>query len=758
MAIIINEGFDVNAPSTIDRRLIVDRADGTTSSLVSLTPQYNYPNMYVWVKDEKVFYYLNDIVDDNGSPGATLSDWAQASGGVSGCAKSGYVSGDYFSGPVVASASVVFDTPYSSASYSVVVTSHAFDEFDYVYSVIDKTANGFTIRTDIPGPLGATAMWITNCFDGSGLSSGGGGSAGTQGPTGSLSEGITGSTPFYINDDWTVQSTFLYNDGNQISINGGGLGSVGTPSSYTTSTAEFTVWGTSVFEDDSDAFTRLTHRNWASGPTAAAEISVQSYNHNSDSLVGYSFGSLNSCFTAFPGYGRPGDSFIYSSQAARSLNIIQQNNTNESGWNNNFQNGDIKFFANGDAQSGGGAATPTFRLFGSNDSLPAGGILSGSRELRYGDESTLNLQINSSTDQGYYVITKAASTMTSKWTLTWPVQGPGSYSTIENTVLMFNTSSNTFIWGTAGAFGVVKGLGSESSIDSEEIAFGTGAGITSSNTFTFDSSNVNLISSTGSQITGTSKFSSIISGCSNTIHSSLGSTILGGCQNFIFENSDSSSVISSNCSGHTSSSTRSVIISSLNSCNSGGDNSTIISGICNKISNIVYGSGNSLLMFGACNSIIGSSLQSGILGGCKNIMTASNNSIILGGNNLQINGINNMVYVPSIRGFGSVQFNLATSSTNYTLDADNFTLLAYPSNSGMTVSLPTAISSPHRLYVIKKDGSSTQSIVYIGPSASDTIEGYAGSIELINPWDYNMLQSDGVSMWIKLGGAVGINL
>jgi len=173
---------------------------------------------------------------------------------------------------------------------------------------------------------------------------------------------------------------------------------------------------------------------------------------------------------------------------------------------------------------------------------------------------------------------------------------------------------------------------------------------------------------------------------------------------------------------------------------------------------VVPSSGGSLAMFGYSNSIYGMSRHSGILGGCKNTMTASCNSIILGGNNLQMNSINDMVYVPSIRGFGSVQFDLATSSSDYTLNKDNFTLLAYPPITGMTVSLPTAISSPHRLYVIKKDGSSTQSIVYIDPNGSDTIEGYAGSIELINPWDYNMLQSDGVNMWIKLGGAVGINL
>ena len=86
MAIIINEGFDVNSPYTIDKRLIVDRVDGTTASLVSLIPQYNYVNMYVWVKEEKAFYYLNNTVNDNGNPGATVSDWTKLLSGSGGSA------------------------------------------------------------------------------------------------------------------------------------------------------------------------------------------------------------------------------------------------------------------------------------------------------------------------------------------------------------------------------------------------------------------------------------------------------------------------------------------------------------------------------------------------------------------------------------------------------------------------------------------------------------------------------------------------
>ena len=180
MSFIINTNFSVNSPYPIDIRLIVDRVDGVTASLVSLDTGYNYTNMYVWVREEKAFYYLIDTPDDPLAPGATISDWFLFSGGggATGCAKSGYVPGTSFTGNP-ATASVVFGTPYQSASYSVVVTGEAFDSIDYAYSVIDKTSSGFIIRVDTSGPITATAMWITNCWDGSGLSSGG--AAGAQG-------------------------------------------------------------------------------------------------------------------------------------------------------------------------------------------------------------------------------------------------------------------------------------------------------------------------------------------------------------------------------------------------------------------------------------------------------------------------------------------------------------------------------------------------------------------------------------------------
>ena len=83
MSVIINTNFNVNAPVEIDGRLLVDRVDGTTSSLVSLTTGYNYRNMYVWVREEKAFYYL---INSTTQGGATSSDWTKLSTGVGGSA------------------------------------------------------------------------------------------------------------------------------------------------------------------------------------------------------------------------------------------------------------------------------------------------------------------------------------------------------------------------------------------------------------------------------------------------------------------------------------------------------------------------------------------------------------------------------------------------------------------------------------------------------------------------------------------------
>ena len=103
----------------------------------------------------------------------------------------------------------------------------------------------------------------------------------------------------------------------------------------------------------------------------------------------------------------------------------------------------------------------------------------------------------------------------------------------------------------------------------------------------------------------------------------------------------------------------------------------------------------------------------------------------------------------------SVGQTTSSNLTAYTLTERDFTVLAW---GGVTISLPDASDARHRLYVIKKMNQATQSLVDITPSDGDNIEGYTGGIQLMNQYDYNILQSDGYNMWIKLGGAVGFNL
>jgi len=216
--------------------------------------------------------------------------------------------------------------------------------------------------------------------------------------------------------------------------------------------------------------------------------------------------------------------------------------------------------------------------------------------------------------------------------------------------------------------------------------------------------------------------------CFNSILYSSHSQIVGNTSSRfnIIMGSTGSSIQSLYCSGKGK--------SSFNSCNS-----------------LIIG-GNSNNIIGACNSVI--------LGGCGITIIGGTTSVSAVGQNCNFSDV---VAVPSLRGFGSLALSVKTASnttypTGVCLDDNFFTLIAYPNDPGsLNVCLPYA-DALGRLYVIKKAGTSTYSTVTVRPRGSDCIDGYSGDIELINPWDYYMLQADGVDNWIKLGGAVGINL
>jgi hypothetical protein len=151
----------------------------------------------------------------------------------------------------------------------------------------------------------------------------------------------------------------------------------------------------------------------------------------------------------------------------------------------------------------------------------------------------------------------------------------------------------------------------------------------------------------------------------------------------------------------------------------------------------------------------GNPLQNGITGSTiyytGSAWTFSNTNLYNNGTYVGIgitNSSTNTFETPSsnLHVFGSLSLDVKTASTSYTLSDKNTTLLSYPSTD-ITVSLPTAISARHRLYIVKNmTGGGTVSVV---PDGGDTIE-TSGTWLLQDQWDLLMVQSDGVNMWIRL--------
>ena len=304
-------------------------------------------------------------------------------------------------------------------------------------------------------------------------------------------------------------------------------------------------------------------------------------------------------------------------------------------------------------------------------------------------------------------------------------------------------------------------IGGSPLINVSQIAFGcdNSIGITSSSALSFSQSTCNTkigdsVSYFGKNtcrsvvISGgpNAKSANVITGSSNIISGanyytkvddSKYSTILSGLKNFLTKGYHSS-IISSGS------------IISCGICSS-SHIASYLGTICDSFRSSVIST---------TNFCIGSSCYSSIIGGSNNTILSSTSSVIIGGKGLTLSNVNNQVITPSLCVSGALSLQVITASNNITLGTSNFTLLAFaPSNgAGMTVSLPSASVARHRMYVIKKMDASTQSFVFIKPNSGDNIEGTTTYITLESPYDYNMLQSDGANTWIKLGGAVGINL
>lgn len=172
------------------------------------------------------------------------------------------------------------------------------------------------------------------------------------------------------------------------------------------------------------------------------------------------------------------------------------------------------------------------------------------------------------------------------------------------------------------------------SIDNTEIAFGNGIGLTSSDVFTFNSSTLNFIASTGSSINGSSR-STILGGCLNIIcNSSCNSSILGGTGSIISDGSSRSSIIGGGNNLILFGSYESSIFGGkCGTINGGSQKSSIIGGKCGLITD---GSWHSSIIGGEINLICNSSCNSSILGGTGSVIFVGRNSSIVGGINNSI--------------------------------------------------------------------------------------------------------------------------
>jgi hypothetical protein len=752
MAVTINtDGFAINFASSIDRRLIVDRVDGTTASLVSLEPNYNYRNMYVWVKEEKAFYYLIDTPDEGG---ATVSDWAQASGGVGG------------------SASAIDFEEIAFGTGTGITSSNLFT-FDVSKANLIFGTNSISASTD--AKLGRNNVVIGGCCNDI-----------YQNNFSELSDGLKNSIILggeYNSLKQSIDAAIIGGSGSIIcsadcSIIGGGEGN------YLRSVQKSTIIGGSdnkicssrgsgIFAGDENTI----YSSGLVGNECCRSVIIggsKNYSHSSEdsTILGGKSGSLTQSNRS--GILGGCENTIFSSNNSVIIGGIGLTLSNE---DSVVYVPELKI-----STASNSSTTDKVLVWDTTDnyvkyrdvSTIGGNVTIDLTEIAFGTGTGITSSNDFRLETGNNLILSNKSSINSSSFSS--IIGGACFSTI--TASQYSTLISSYLSSikSSNCSSIIGSYGSSICNSNGSVIIGNyNGGIKNSSFSTNVGGAFNCIDNTGipgapnyggivfgilNKLCNSVNASSIFSGSSNIISGTLSARdniILGGNDNKICGLSKYSSIVGGVTNSMTASYHSSII---------GGYSNEIIGGVGIGIVPVKYSS----IIGGYKNCIIskfnfGTSKNSVIIGGCNNKILYAQNSAIIGGDDLTINGqasnpfaLSNVVYVPSLKGHGSLQLQVTTSSTDTSLDDTNFTLIAYPSLGGMTVSLPKAEYAPNRLYIIKKDGSSTQSVVYIDPNVSDTIEGYAGSIELINPWDYNMLQSDGVNMWIKLGGAVGINL
>ena len=237
----------------------------------------------------------------------------------------------------------------------------------------------------------------------------------------------------------------------------------------------------------------------------------------------------------------------------------------------------------------------------------------------------------------------------------------------------------------------ISGCGGGSvAINTNEVAFGTGSGITSSSLFKWNSSTCNFTATYDTTNLTSTTASVILGGGSHKAKCAQNSAIISGSNNYIYGQSSyiakSSSIISgknnsisrSNYSIIAGGSDNSIQYSTYNSSIVAGQSNTIGGGSCDTfigggVCNFPYQAKKSAMIGGSCNCLDNSS-NSSIIGGFKNCMFASVYSVIIGGVGLSMSSRSCSVLVPNFLIAGSMSPNSgANFGINSTFSSDGFT-------------------------------------------------------------------------------------
>lgn len=308
-------------------------------------------------------------------------------------------------------------------------------------------------------------------------------------------------------------------------------------------------------------------------------------------IQGMSIGTRGDTEPLYPGYGKQGDGFLYSSAEQNGLNIISQDGTNKEDY--------IRFYTGKDANGG----TSDIHIQGTGSTQGYVGINTENPTERLHVDGTV--RIVDGTEQLGYVLTCDADGVSS-----WQPSSGG-------------TSGGTVYWATenGGLKSINQNAGSINGTSTGSVLVG---GSANSNNI-YDSTSATIINGSSNILSGASGSSIISTNSSNIISRPSSnvdtSVLLAGSGNDIIDTTNDSD--------------RTVIIGGVNNTLSDTRDSVIIG---SSLSNVT-GVSTNLGMYSTVTSSGSSSIQSAIFGGAGHLINGVQNSLILGGENNILDGV-----------------------------------------------------------------------------------------------------------------------